>query len=145
MYQITKRIKPSKKGLINIQNFDDNEWFKYCLVWYLHPADHHPGRIREIDKLFGDELDSEDIKFLVKIKDIHKIVKKSSIGISIFGYENKEKYQICVKKMLLRQTCWFIISRRKKHYVLIKDFNTFMYDNTLHSGKNIFIIIVWKV
>ena len=98
MYQITKRIKPSKKGLINIQNFDDNEWFKYCLVWYLHPADHHPGRITEIDKLSGDELDSEDIKFLVKIKDIHKIVKKSSIGISIFGYENKEKYQIYVSK-----------------------------------------------
>ena len=54
--------------------------------------------MREIDKLFGDELDSEDIKFLVKIKDIHKIVKKSSIGISIFGYENKEKYQIYVSK-----------------------------------------------
>ena len=52
-----KWIRPSKKGLINIQNVDDNECFKWCLVRYLHPADHYPTRIRKTDKLFGDELD----------------------------------------------------------------------------------------
>ena len=30
-------------------------------------------------------------------------------------------------------------------YVLIKDFNTFMYDYTLHHGKNIFVVIVYKL
>ena len=44
-----------QKDLINIQNFKDNESFKGCLVRYLHPADHHPARVRKIDKLFGDE------------------------------------------------------------------------------------------
>ena len=39
------------------------------------------------------------MKFLVKIRDIHKIEKKNSIGISVFGYENKEKYQSMYKKM----------------------------------------------
>ena len=29
----------------------------------------------------------------------------------------------------------------KKHYALIKDFNTFMYDHTLHIGKNVFAVI----
>ena len=28
----------------------------------------------------------------------------------------------------------------KKHYVLIKDFNTFMYDHTLHRGKKHFCL-----
>ena len=35
--------------------------------------------------------------------------------------------------------------REKKNCVLIKDFNTFMYDHTLHHGKNIFIVIVCKL
>ena len=29
----------------------------------------------------------------------------------------------------------------KKHYVLIKDFNTFMYDHTLHHGRERFLIV----
>ena len=28
--------------MINIQNVDDSECYKWCLVRYLHPADHHP-------------------------------------------------------------------------------------------------------
>ena len=48
-----------------------------------------------IDKLFGDELDF-DIKFWVKIKDICKTEKETFVGISVFGYENKEKYSIYV-------------------------------------------------
>ena len=30
------------------------------------------------------------------------------------------------------------------HCVLIKDFNTFMYNHTLHHGKDIFVVIVYK-
>ena len=41
------------------------------------------------------------MKFPVKIRDIHKIEKKNSIGITVFGYENKEKYPIYV----LKQCC----------------------------------------
>ena len=33
----------------------------------------------------------------------------------------------------------------KGHYVLIKDFNTFMYNYTLHCGKNIFVAIIYKL
>ena len=38
---ITERIRPYKKGLINIQNINGNTCFEWCLVRYLHPADHH--------------------------------------------------------------------------------------------------------
>ena len=35
--------------------------------------------------------------------------------------------------------------KHKKYCVLIKDFNTFMYDDTLNRGENIFAIIVYKL
>ena len=38
------------------------------------------------------------MKFPVKIRDIRKIEKKNSIGISVFGYENKEKHPIYLSK-----------------------------------------------
>ena len=82
-----KELDHLKKGLINFQNFNDIEYFKWCLVRYLYPADHHPEKIRKIVKLFGD-----DLGFEVNIKYIHKIEKKKSISISVLGYEDKEKY-----------------------------------------------------
>ena len=60
---------------MSIQNIDDNECFKWCLVKYLHPADHHAAKIIKAEKTFAKELVLNDIKFPVKIKDIHKIEK----------------------------------------------------------------------
>ena len=82
--------------MINNQNIDDNECFKWCLVRYLNPAYHHPARITKADKDFAKGLDFKNIKFPVKIRYIHKIEKKNSIGVSFFGYENKEKHQMYV-------------------------------------------------
>ena len=75
-----------------MQNID-NECFKWCLVRYLNPADHHPARITKSDKYFTKRIDFNDIKFQVKIRDIRKIEKSSSIGISVFNNENKENFQ----------------------------------------------------
>ena len=49
--------------------------------------------------------------------------------------------------MLRRKTCWFIVNRRRRkvYYVLIEDFNTFMYHHTLQRGKNIFAVIIYKI
>ena len=74
--KLPKELDYSKKGLINIQNTDDNESFKWCLVRYLNPADHHPARITKTDKDFVKRLHLKDIKFPVKISDIHEIKKK---------------------------------------------------------------------
>ena len=92
--KLSKELDHMRTGLINIQNTDDNECFKWCLVGYLNPADHYPTRISKLDKDISKRLDFKDIKFLVKIRDIHKIEKKGYSGISVFGYENKEKHPI---------------------------------------------------
>ena len=58
----------------------------------------------ELEKLqrFCRKLDFKDIKFIVKVRDIHKTEKNNSIGISVFGYENKKNIQ---------SVCQIILSR----------------------------------
>ena len=84
--------------MINIQNIDDNECFKWGIVRYLNPANHHPARIKKTNKDLAKKHDFKDIKFPVKIRDVREIGKKDSIGISVFGYENKEKNPVYVSK-----------------------------------------------
>ena len=129
--------------MINIQNFDDNECFKWSIVRYLNPADRNPARITKADKEFDKKLDFKNIKYPLKIRDIHKIEKKNSIGISVFRYENKEKHPIyvseeCCEEKHIDILLILIGEKGKRHYVLIKDFNTSIYDHTLHRGKKHF-------
>ena len=124
--------------MINIQNIDDNECFKWSIVRYLNLSDHNPRRITKADKDFAKKLDFKDIKFPVKIRDIHK---KNPISISVFGYENKEKHPIYVLKEICKEKhndLLLIGEEGKRHHVLIKDFNTFMYDHPLHHGRKHF-------
>ena len=61
--------------------------------------------LEELKKLqrFCKKLDFKDVKFIVKVRDIHKIEKNNYIGISVFGYENKEKYRIYVSNNTLKR------------------------------------------
>ena len=82
--KLPKELDQPKKGLFNIQNTDDNVCFKWSIVRYLNPANHQPARITKADKDFAKKLDFKEMKFPVKIRDIHKIEKNNSIGISVF-------------------------------------------------------------
>ena len=83
--------------MINIQSTDHNECIKWCLVRYLYPEDHTPARITKADKDFAKRIDFKGIKFLVKIRDIHKIKKKTkkknnSVAFRICLRQNVPKY-----------------------------------------------------
>ena len=86
--KLSKELDHPRKGLINIHNIDDNECCKWCFVGYFTPADNNPKRVTKSDKDFSKRFDFKDLKFAVKITDIHKIEKNNSIGISVFDYEN---------------------------------------------------------
>ena len=76
--------------------------------------------------------------FQSKLVTFTKLKKKNSICISVLGYENKEKHQIYVSKKFCEEKhvdLVLIEEKGKKHYVLIKDFNTFMHYYTLHCVK----------
>ena len=126
-----KELDHLRKGLINIQNIDNNNCLKWRLVGYVNPADHYPARITETDKGIAKRLDFKDIKFPIKIEIFTKLnKKKNSIYVSVFGYKNKEKVPINVSKKC-----------KEKHVDLscfIKDISTVMYDHTLHHQRKHF-------
>ena len=67
--------------------------------------------------------------------------KNSFISISVFGYENKEKYPIYVAKPRCGEEdvdLLLIGEEGKRHYVLLKGFNTFMCDHALYLGSKHF-------
>ena len=74
--KLRKELDHSRKGLINIQNIDDNEHFNWCLVRCSHCADHNPASITKANKDFARKFDFEDTKFPVKIRNIHKWTKR---------------------------------------------------------------------
>ena len=71
--KLPKGLDHPRKGLINIQNINDNECFEWSIVRYLNPADHNLARITKADKEFSTKVDFKDTKFPVKIRGIHKI------------------------------------------------------------------------
>ena len=98
LHNITKRIE----CFINIQNTDDNEYFKLCLAGYLHLADDNPIRITIADKIFAKELIFKDIKFYrVKIRDFHELKIRILSPLACFRSENKGKYS----NYVLKQCC----------------------------------------
>ena len=53
----------------------------------------------------------------------------------------RKKHSIYVSKNVVKINIYFLLlieKEGKKHYVLIKDFNTFMYNQTLHRGRKHF-------
>ena len=64
--------------MVNIQNTNDNECFKWCLVRNLNPADSRLASITKADKDFEKRHDFKDINFPGKTRDIHKTEKKKN-------------------------------------------------------------------
>ena len=72
------------------------------MVRYLHPADHHPERIRKVNILYGEKLDFKDIKFSVKVRDIHKIERRIPLALVSYVIKIRKNNQSTYKKKLWR-------------------------------------------
>ena len=137
--ELPQELRHHRKGLINMKN-EDNECFRWCHIRYLNPQDKNPQRIKKSDKEFIKKLDYSGIEFPVATKQYNKIEKQNEININVFGYENKQPYPIFVsKEKYERQMNLLLITEdENKHYVLIKDFNTFMFNQTKHEHRKHF-------
>ena len=137
--QLPTELRNSAKGLINLKN-NDNECFRWCHIRHLNPQDKYPQRIKKSDKEYIDRLDYSDIEFPVTTKQYNKIEKQNEVKINVFGYEDKQPYPIYVSKEKYEDhmELLLITKNEKKHYVLIKDFNKFMFNQTKHKNKKHF-------
>ena len=106
----------------------------------MNPQDKDPQRIKKSDKQHVDNLNYQGIEFPVTTKQYNKIEKQNEININVFGYEEKQKYPIYVTKEKYKDNMnlLLITENENKHYVLIKDFNKFMYNQTKHREKKHF-------
>ena len=136
---LPQKLRNSSKGLINMKN-KDNECFRWCHIRHLNPQDKYPQRIKKTDKQYIEKLDYSGIEFPVNIKQYSKIEKQNKININVFGYEEKQPYPIYVSKEKFEDTMnlLLITQYENKHYVLIKDFNKFMYNQTKHKERKHF-------
>ena len=137
--QLPNELRNSKKGLINMKN-EDNECFRWCHIRHINPQDKYPQRIKKIDKQYVEKLDYSGVEFPVGVKHYNKIEKHNSININVFGYENKQPYPIYVskEKYVDHMELLLVTEKENKHYVLIKDFNRFMYNQTKHEHRKHF-------
>ena len=136
---LPKELQNSAKGLINLKN-KDNECFRWCHIRHLNPQDENPQRINKTDKEYIEKLDYTDIEFPVTVKQINKIEKLNSINVNVFGYELKQPYPIYISKEKYQDHMELLLITKgeNKHYVLMKDFNKFTYNQTKHKERKHF-------
>ena len=80
--KLPKELGHPRIGLINIQNIDDNECFKWSIVRYLNPANHHSARITKADKDFAKKVDFKYIKFPAKITELKKRIPSAFVFLA---------------------------------------------------------------
>ena len=127
------------RGLINLQN-EDNECFRWCHIRHLNAQEKDPQRIKKTDKQHIEKLDYSGIEFPVTVKQINKIEKQNNICINLFGYEEKQPFPIFISKEKFtdHMELLLITEGENKHFVLIKDFNKFMFRQTKHEHRKYF-------
>ena len=130
--ELLKELQHSRKGFINIQN-KDNECFRWCRIRHLNPQDKHQERS---DKEIVSKLDYTNVQFPVSIKDYNKVEKQSNINVNVFCYENKTPFPIYVSREKHENVLNLLLI--KDHYVLINNFNRFMYNYSKHKEKKHF-------
>ena len=82
----------------------------------------------------------EGIEFPVSQKHYDKVEKQNSIRINVFGYEDGQPFPINISKETFedQMNLLLITKDKKKQYVLIKDFNAFMYNQSKHKERKHF-------
>ena len=122
--ELPKPIR-DKKATINIQNKKDNECFKWSVLAALHnkEIDRNHERVNKY-KQWEDDLNFDNIKFPVAIKDIKKFEKQNNLKINVFGLDDK------LNVYVIKNTCddnaidlLFISNDETNHYCWIKNFN----------------------
>ena len=137
--ELPTELRNPKKGLINIKN-KDNECFRWCHIRHLNPQEKNPQRIKKEDNQSIEGLNFEGIEFPVSQKHYNKVEKQNNIRINVFGYEKGQPFLIHISKETFedQMNLLLITEDEKKHYVLIKDFNAFMYNQSKHKEKKHF-------
>ena len=137
--ELPPELRNPAKGLINFQN-KDNEGFRWCHIRHSNPQEIHHERIKKCDKEHIKNLDYSNVTFPVAQKGYRKIEIMNNININVFEYDKQEPYPVHISEEKFNDALnlLFITKGKEQHYVLIKDFNKFMYNQTKHKERKHF-------
>ena len=132
-------LRSPRKGLINIKN-KDQKCFLWCHVRHINPSKGNPERNLKSDKKIPEKLDYDGIEFSVQEKDFCRIEVEKNICINVFGYEDELVLPIYVSDQKFEDSMDFLHGNDddKSDYVLIKDFDRFMFQKTKNKNKKWF-------
>ena len=137
--ELLSELKNSMKGLINIKN-NDNKCFLWCHVRHLNFVGRNPQRITRKDKELVNKLHYKVINFPVSKKDCCRIEMQNKICINVLCYDNELTYSVYLldQKFNDDMDLLLIPDECKSHYVYIKDFDRFMFNETKNKTRKYF-------
>ena len=139
--ELPPNLKNPAKGLINLKNKDE-ACFGWCHVRHLNPREKNPQRIKKEDNRFIQDkiVNYDGIEFPVTIKQYNQIEKQNKINVNVFCYEEEQIFPLYISKEKFKDhmELLLITEGTKSHYVLIKDFNKLMYNQTKHKERKHF-------
>ena len=149
--EIIKSIQTSNQGILD----GIAVWLSEGSGWTVESIDEQYINIikykenKKCDKEYIKNLDYTDATFPVaqkvyrKIEIMNrKIEIMNNINIIVFGYEKQEPYPVYISKEKFNMLNLLLITKEKdQHYVLIKDFNNFMNNQTKHRKKTVLYVL----
>ncbi|CAB3980719.1 Hypothetical predicted protein [Paramuricea clavata] len=136
-------LKSNMNGLINIENVDDDECFRWCHVRHLRPGQ-RATKITRSDRKFAKTLNYNGIKFPVRINDIPKIEKANELRITVImlrgermffpRYTSKFDYKDHMELLLMDD------GEGNNHYVLVRDISMLLNSLSKTQHKRFFCL-----
>ena len=68
-----------------------------------NPGDRNPARIAKADKDFAEKLEFKDIKFPVKVREIHKIEKTIPVTLVFLVTKKRKNIQFMYQKYIVKK------------------------------------------
>ena len=92
-------------------------------------------------------MDYTEVTFPVVQKDYRKIEIMNNININVFRYEKQEPYPVYISKEKFNDMLNLLLVTKGKvqHYVLVKDFDKFMYNQTKRANRKQFLYALFAV
>ena len=120
-----------KKAIINVQNENDNECFKWAVTSAVFPAKEHGERLSKQMRKDSEKFVWTGIEFPVSLKQIDKFENNNPYAINVFGYE-KVVYPLRISKKKEQVINLLLIANEEtNHFCWIKNMS-----RLLSSGIN---------
>ena len=120
-----------KKAIINVQNENDNECFKWAVTSAVFPAERDGERLSKRMREDSEKFDWTGIEFPVSLKQIDKFENQNPYAINVFGYE-RVVYPLRISKKKEQVINLLLIADEEtNHYCWIKNMS-----RLLSSGIN---------